>query len=232
MKARVMAAVVLAAGVVLAPTAQAHEDGVTVIATGLDNPRGLAFAPDGSLYVAEGGRGGSGPCVPGAEGGDVCFGASGAITRISKGQQKRVVTGLPSLANPDGTRAIGPSDVAAKGGGIVFTVGLGLNPAIRVQLPADGQDLATLRSNGREIADLGEFEATVNPDGGLPDTDPTSVVSTLLGAVVADAGGNSLVRVAPNGKVSTLAVSRTQAKCRPCRPVWCAAPMARSTSAS
>ena len=29
-----------------------------VIASGLDNPRKLAFGPDGALYVAEAGRGG------------------------------------------------------------------------------------------------------------------------------------------------------------------------------
>jgi hypothetical protein len=40
-----------------------------VIATGLDNPRGLDFGPDGALYVAEAGRGGDGPCIAGPEGG-------------------------------------------------------------------------------------------------------------------------------------------------------------------
>src|SRR5690348_13020345 len=32
---------------------------VSVFASGLDNPRGLKFGPDGSLYVAEGGSGGT-----------------------------------------------------------------------------------------------------------------------------------------------------------------------------
>jgi glucose/arabinose dehydrogenase len=32
---------------------------VTVFASGLENPRGLKFGPDGHLYVAEGGTGGS-----------------------------------------------------------------------------------------------------------------------------------------------------------------------------
>src|SRR5512138_1235874 len=30
---------------------------VTVVMSGLDNPRGLAFGPEGALYVAEAGRG-------------------------------------------------------------------------------------------------------------------------------------------------------------------------------
>jgi glucose/arabinose dehydrogenase len=38
---------------------------VSVVADGLDNPRGLNFAPDGSLYVTESGVGGDGRCIPG-----------------------------------------------------------------------------------------------------------------------------------------------------------------------
>ena len=80
------------------------------VASGLDNPRQLSFSGH-SLYVAEAGRGGAGPCVPSPEGGESCFGLSGAITRVNRWGSHRVVTGLPSLADPDGGGALGPSDV-------------------------------------------------------------------------------------------------------------------------
>jgi hypothetical protein len=213
--------VVLAVGVlvaVLAPaTAQAHDDGVKTIASGLDNPRGLAFDEDGSLYVAEAGRGGAEACMPGPEGGEVCFGTSGAITEISRGKQQRVLSGLPSLAKKDaGTEAIGPSDVAFKDDSMLFTVGLGANPAVRATMPPEGQNLGwLLRSSEREkvdrVADIAGYEATANPDGSLePDSNPNSLLVTGSSTVVADAGGNSLVSVSRSGKVSTIAVFPSQ----------------------
>jgi hypothetical protein len=186
---------------------------VQVVAGGLNNPRGITIGPEGAIYVTEAGKGGSGPCVGGAEGA-ACFGLSGSITRIDlqKGTQTRVVTGLPSLAAPDGSGAIGPHDIGFQGrGNGFFTIGLGNNPNVRPSLGPDAANLAhtaRMLPNGTWIpeANLGNYEASNNPDGGHIDDDPYGILVLPSKQIVAEAGGNDLLEIGANGVIRTLAV--------------------------
>ena len=127
----------------LAPAASAH--GPKVIASGLDNPRGIDLAPSGALYVAEAGRGGDGPCIGGGEGGEVCVGSTGAITRVGHGRLHRVVRGLPSTAGEGGAGATGPQDVdVSRFGYGSFVTGLGGTPEDRDALGEEGAGLGRL----------------------------------------------------------------------------------------
>ncbi|HQH71955.1 MAG TPA: ScyD/ScyE family protein, partial [bacterium] len=152
-----------------------------VVASNLDNPRGLSFGPDGALYVTEAGKGGNGPCLVNAENKDTCLGTSGAITRIFQGQQERIAMNLPSMAPQDGSGAIGPQSLAITSQGVYFLVGLGFDPAVRTDPQklgnAGGQNLGQLvylplNGSPQNWDDIAQYEATNNPESAKVDSNP------------------------------------------------------------
>jgi hypothetical protein len=193
---------------------------IEVVASGLNNPRGLDLSGAGDLYVAEAGKGGDGPCIRTSAGEDWCLGLTGAITVIEggDGDQSRLVPRLPSIADPagGGAAAVGPSDVDFRASKALVTIGLLADPAERPKLGPAGRRMGRVFTleNGdlQALADIAAFEAAENPDAGQPDapvdTNPNSVYRYRGGGVVADAGGNSLLWVDAHGDVSTLAVFR------------------------
>ncbi|MGX6605268.1 ScyD/ScyE family protein [Micromonosporaceae bacterium Da 78-11] len=197
-KRSVLAAVV-AVGALLPGASPARADGRPPpwpLAAGLADPRGLALGPDGLLRVAEAGRAGSGPCpAAGPGGGNVCFGRPATVTRIADGRQRRVVRYLPSAAAPPGIRTSGFSDVAVdKQGRVYFTVGLGGSPDLRTQLRA--------LTGTAELDRIRRLGPSAGPGAGA---NPNSVLAVRDGELIADAGGNSLVRLGPRGRMTTVA---------------------------
>lgn len=186
----------------------------TVVMSGLDNPRGLGLAPNGALYVAEAGRGGGGPCIVSGIGETRCLGMTGAITRLWRGEQSRVVEGMPSHALPDGSSASGPNDISFQGtGGAYIAIGLGGNAAFRAALGSEFfGTLVHMSASGKwkVVADVAAHEFETNPAGGPVDTNPFGVLAEPGGRLVADAGANALFSVAANGTVETLAVFAPQ----------------------
>lgn len=186
--------------------------GATVLATGLDNPRGLTIGPDGAVYVAEAGAGGDGPCIEGDSPEDrQCYGATGAITRIADGGQERVIEGLMSRAAEDGSRATGPQDVAFQAGELYAVVGLFGPETARAELDQDGGELARLIAvadgSATIVADFADYEANINPDGAEADSNPYSMAALDDGRfLVVDASGNDLLQVGADGTIETLVV--------------------------
>lgn len=206
-----LSSVLASALLALHPAATAAS--LETIATGLNNPRGLNFGPEGGLYVAEAGRGGNGDCAEGPEG-PRCYGTSGSITRIDlrRGTQERISTGLPSLASADGSFATGPQDIvfAGRGNGTV-SIGFGGDPLVReTQFPGVGDQFARVarvvgNGNWSLTSDLGDYEIATNPTGDEIDSNPYGMLFLAGKQIVADAGANALNQIAANGTISTLA---------------------------
>ncbi|MEX2141790.1 MAG: ScyD/ScyE family protein [Pirellulales bacterium] len=185
---------------------------VTEIMSGLDNPRGLAFGPDGGLYVAEAGRGGTKPTSIVVEGQSRFFGTTSALSRLLGGVQQRVLSDFPSLANSNGTNAGGLQDIVFNSSGEAFgLIGAGANPAARASLGSAGASIGTLvrlpltGGSLQTIADLVAYEGAQNPDGGVVDSNPFKLLLNPAGGfVVGDAGANAVFGVTAAGDISTL----------------------------
>ena len=187
-----------------------HAEGgsVSVVATGLNNPRGLHFGPDGQLYVAEGGRGGTsmntiGQCqqVPVA-GPYTSGGNSASVSRVNtqSGAVTRIATNLPSSQTSLnlGGLVSGVADVAFVHGVLYAMIsGAGCSHGLA------GTDNAIVRINAdgtvNQLVDLSEFLKThpvANPEPSTPpgDFEPDG---TWYGMAVL---GDSLYALEPNSQ--------------------------------
>ena len=225
---RLSAVLMTACLAVLVAVAGAGAVTVTPVASGLDNPRGVAFLPNGTLVVAEAGHGGD-VCL-GALGTLPCFGTSSQISAIDlvTGGHTPIVSGLFSVLEPDGGGSvIGASGLSVQGGRLLAS--MGENPAPLADasctgLASDCADvLATARAEAgqllkatpsgswKALAGVGLFDynfTAANPGDGTYgeeiDANPYGVLAMPSGTYVADAGANTLDWVGNNGDISIL----------------------------
>jgi len=187
-------------------------EGCTVVADGLMNPRYVALADDGTLYITEAGNGGD-EVVTSVEGEESeeagpppTRGNSGRLTAVSPdGEQTVVADGLPSYSE-----GVGPAGIALGDGVVWISVGGAAVAAGIEPLENENSILQVDVATGEvtQVAELGSFEEENNPDG--TDVNP-NLYGMDLGAdgqlYVNDAGGNTVFKVDPaSGEFSLLGI--------------------------
>jgi hypothetical protein len=190
---------------------------ISVYATGFNNPRGLKFGPDGHLYVAEGGPGGSsstaglcdqvvppvGPYTGSATG--------GRISKVVNGARVTVTDQFPSSqTSPNlGNLVSGVADVAWIGGTMyALTAGGGCSHGV-ANAP---NGIYRVHTNGSIslVADLGAFQkahpvARPEPDDFEPDGTWYSMLALRGDLYAVEPNHGELDRVTTSGNISRVA---------------------------
>ena len=155
---------ILAASIIPALAFSQVSPNVTVVATGLQGPRGLKFGPDGLLYVAEAGTGGTadtvGKCPQvSAPVGPYHNGNTSRISRIDpQGNRTTVASGFPSAVTsqtpPD---IIGVADVAFLHGELYALLSGGGCAHGNAAIPSGIAKIDRSNGSWKVIADLSSF---------------------------------------------------------------------------
>ncbi len=191
---------------------------VSVFASGFNNPRGLRFGPDGELYVAEGGLGGSistvgqyVQVVPPV--GPYTGGMTGRISRVSRsGNRTTVAENLPSsqTSAAQGSLVSGVADVEFVGNTLyAILAGAGGSHGI-LSVP---NSVIRVRSNGHwsVVANLSAFQmshpvANPEPDDFEPDGTWYSMVRVHDELFAVEPNHGELDRIDPrDGKIRRIA---------------------------
>jgi plastocyanin len=181
-----------------------RETTVEVYAIGLNNPKGLAFTSDGTLYVSEAGAPGDVMVpLPVNFGGEGPIGTNGRVSRITPdGTRHDHITGLPNIGLYGGIEMLGSTGVAVIDDELYHVPAghMTVSPPVS-RVAADG----TMTT----IADIGAFndENPTHPTNGdaVPMGNPYDLVALDGDLYVTDGNYNRVIKVTLDGEMSLLA---------------------------
>jgi plastocyanin/sugar lactone lactonase YvrE len=177
------------------------ETTVSVYASGLVNPKQMAFGPDGTLYVAESGKPGDvNVLLPANFGGSGPIGTNARVSKISPdGTRSDFVTGLPNIGLYGGVEMLGASGLTVLDGQL-YELAAG-HMTVSPQLSKVNDD-GTLT----HIADVGAFNNAHPPPGdngdAVPMGNPYSLVNWNGDLYFTDGNYNRVTKSTTDGQLT------------------------------
>jgi hypothetical protein len=190
------------------PAAGPLSSGLTVIANDLDSPRGFTWGSDGTLYLALAGRAGDThiPVVPGYT---IDSGLSSSVVTVANGCTTPVVQGLVSTLWDEPGWLWGAMDVAILGDDLYVLIS-GAGPSWAS--PSSRSGVFKILADGTMtlVADISSWlpehpPQVAPPEGPSPDGSLFDLEATADALLLSDAVNGLIIRVTPDGAVSTFA---------------------------